>query len=70
MKKIPAISGRLDGLPASFGKRSRLAKLIDVDNTVAIGTNIIQPSTVDRDLGVLLHSEFSMKMNINKVTST
>ena len=55
---------------AWFGKRSRLAKLADVDSTVTVGTNVIQPAPVVRDLGVLLDSELSMKKHVNKVTST
>jgi len=53
-----------------FGKRSRVAKLIDVDTPVIVGVNITQPSTAVRDVGNLLDSELSMKQHINKATST
>jgi hypothetical protein len=55
---------------AWFGKKSHLAKLADMDNTVTVGVNTIQPTTVVRDLGVLLDSELSMKQHVSKVTST
>ena len=55
---------------AWFGKRSRLAKLADVDSSVTVGTSTIHSTTVVRDLGVLLDSELTMKKHVNKVTST
>jgi len=57
---------------AWFGIRSRLVKLADVDNTVTIGTNIIQSTTtVVRDLGVLLDAaELTVEKHVDKVTST
>jgi len=55
---------------AWFGKRSRLRRLADLDCTVTVGTSVIQPKDVVRDLGVMLDSELSMKQHIAKVTST
>jgi len=44
---------------AWFGKRSRLAMIADSDCTVTVGTNIIQPTTFVRNLGVLFDSELN-----------
>ena len=55
---------------AWFGKRSRLRRLADLDCTVTVGTSVIQPKDVVRDLGVMLDSELSMQQHIAKVTST
>ena len=55
---------------AWFGKRSRLRRLADLDCTVTVGTSVIKPKDVVRDLGVMLDSELSMKQHIAKVTST
>jgi len=41
---------------ASFGKRTRVVKLIDGENAVTVGTNIIQSSTAVSDLEVLAAS--------------
>jgi len=37
---------------ASFGKRSRLNKLVNMEQTVTIGASVIQPAAAVRDLGV------------------
>ena len=41
-----------------------------VDCTVTVGTSVIQPKDVMRDLEVMLDSELSMKQHIAKVIST
>jgi hypothetical protein len=69
------VSGRLqlnDGKTelAWFGKRSQIRRLADLDCTVTVGTSVIQPKDVVRDLGIMLDSELSMKQHIAKVTST
>ena len=43
--------------------------LSDVDSTVTVGTDNIQPSIVVRDLIVLLDSALSMKKHVAQVTS-
>ena len=55
---------------AWFGKRSRLNKLVDMEHTVTVGTSVIQPAAVVRDLGVLLDQELSMSQHIARVTSS
>jgi len=52
---------------AWFGKRSRLDSV--ATRSITIGSSIIQPSRVVRDLGVLFDSELGMKQHISKVTS-
>ena len=42
----------------------------DLQCTVTVGTSVIQPKDVVRDLGVMLDSELSMQQHIAKVTST
>ena len=54
---------------AWFGKRSALNKLAGIDCTLTVGTDIIAPSLVVRDLGVLLDAELTMKQHVNKVAS-
>jgi len=44
--------------------------LSDVDSTAAMEMNITQSSTVVHDLGVLLDSELTINMHVNKVTPT
>jgi len=44
---------------AWFGKRSRLNKLINMEQTVTVGASVIQPAAAVRDLGVLLDQELS-----------
>ena len=39
---------------AWFGKRSRLVQLASMKQTVTVGASVIHPSSVVRDLGVLL----------------
>jgi hypothetical protein len=55
---------------AWFGKRSRLNKLVNMEQTVTIGASVIQPAAVVRDLGVLLDQELSMTQHIARVTSS
>jgi Reverse transcriptase (RNA-dependent DNA polymerase) len=53
-----------------FGKRSRLNKLVDMDQTVTVGASVIQPAAVIRDLSVLLDQELIMTQHIARVTSS
>ena len=53
---------------AWFGKRSRLTKLANMEQTVTVGTSVIQPAAMVRDLGVLLDQELSMSQQITRVT--
>jgi hypothetical protein len=53
-----------------FGKRSRLNKLVNMEQTVTVGASVIQPPAVVRDLSVLLDQELSMTQHIAKVTSS
>ena len=53
-----------------FGSRSNLTKLSDVASSLTVGSATIQPSSVVRDLGVLLDEELSMKQHVNKVAAT
>jgi hypothetical protein len=39
-----------------FGKRSRLVQLASMEQTVTVGANVIQPSSVVRDLGCFTRS--------------
>jgi len=55
---------------AWFGKHSRLNKLVNMEQTVTVGTGVIQPAAAVRDLGVLLDQELSMTQHIAKVTSS
>jgi hypothetical protein len=40
-----------------------------VEKALQVGSDVIQPVNVIRDLGVLLDQEISMKQHINRVTS-
>ena len=55
---------------ARFDKRSRLNKLVDMEHTVTVGTSVIQPAAVVRDLSVLIDQELSMSQHIAGVTSS
>ena len=55
---------------AWFGKRSRLNKLASMEQTVTVGTSVIQPVAVVRDLGDLFDRELSMTQHIARVTSS
>jgi hypothetical protein len=54
---------------AWFGKRSRLNKLSNMEQSVTVGASVIHPSAVVRDLGILLDQELNMMQHIEKVTS-
>ena len=43
---------------------------MNTDLTLHVGSDVIKPISVVRDLGVLLDQELSMKQHISKVTST
>jgi hypothetical protein len=53
-----------------FGTAASLKKLKNANLTVRIGSDVIQPVNVVRDLGVLFDEELSMKQHISKVTSS
>jgi hypothetical protein len=53
-----------------FGTAASLKKLKNADLTIRVGSDIIQPVNVVRDLGVILDQELSMKQHISKVTSS
>jgi len=53
-----------------IGSRSNLGKLINVHQTVQVGSSRIQPSNVVLDLGVHLGNELSMKQNLAKMAAT
>lgn len=55
---------------AWFGKRSRLVQLANMKQTVTVGSSVIQPSAVVRDLGVLLDQDLGMTQHIARVTSS
>jgi len=48
---------------------TNLIKLANVDCSLSIGDVTVKPSTVVRDLGVLLDSELTLKQHISKVAS-
>ena len=53
-----------------FGTAASLRKIMNTDLTLHVGSDVIKPVSVVRDLGVLLDQELSMKQHISKVTST
>jgi len=55
---------------AWFGKRSRLNKLVNMEQTATVGASVIQPAAVVQDLGVILDQELGMTQHIAKVTSS
>jgi len=55
---------------AWYGKRSRLNKLINIEQTLTVGASVIQPAAAVPDLGVLLDQELNMTQHIAKVTSS
>jgi len=52
-----------------FGTKASLKKMENMDLALHVGNDVIKPTSVVRDLGVLLDSELSMKKHIAKVTS-
>ena len=53
-----------------FGSRASLKKISGQDRTLTVGDEIIHPSSVVRDLGVLLDSELTMKQHVAKVAAS
>jgi len=53
-----------------FGFRSSLSRLTPEDRTLKIGTTVVKPTEVVRDLGVLHDSELTMKRHVSKTVST
>jgi len=53
-----------------FGSKSSLAKLKAIDCSLPVGSEIVKPAPVVRDLGVLLDANLSMKQHISKVAAT
>ena len=52
-----------------IGSRANLKKIEDADLALHVGSDVIQPVSVVRVLGVLLDQELSMKQHVNKVAS-
>jgi len=52
------------------GSRSNLTKLSGADRSLTVSSTTIQPTSVVRDLGVLLDDELSMKQHVSKVAAT
>jgi len=52
-----------------FGSRSSLTKLQHINQSLQVGTNNIQPSSVVRDLGVYLDSKLSMKQHVARTAA-
>jgi hypothetical protein len=50
--------------------KTNLKKILDMDLAPRVGTDVIQPTKVVRDLGVLLDQELTTKQHISKVTRT
>jgi hypothetical protein len=53
-----------------FGSKSNLNKLSGCDLTVGIGTDVVSPKNVVRDLGVQLDEQLSMKQHVKFVART
>jgi len=52
---------------AWFGSHANLIKMANVDCSLSIDDVTVKPSTVVRDLGVLLDSELTLQQHISKV---
>jgi len=52
-----------------FGTKASLKKMENMDLALHVGNDVIKPTSVVRDLGVLLDSELSMKKHIAKIAS-
>ena len=52
-----------------FGSRASLHKAEDTDRALRVGSDVIQPVSSVRDLGVILDEELTMKKHISKMTS-
>jgi len=55
---------------AWFGSRANLNKISGSDLCLPVGSNVIKPKEVVRDLGVYLDSELSFKQHITKVANS
>jgi hypothetical protein len=53
-----------------FGTTGTLKKIRDSDLTLRVGSDVIEPANVLRDLGLLLDQELSMKHYVNKVATS
>ena len=53
-----------------FGSRANLAKISSRDCSVQVGSDVIKPSAVVRDLGVQLDSELTMKRHVAMVAAS
>jgi len=51
-----------------FGTAANLRKINSMDLVLHVGSDVIKPFNVVRDLGVSLDQELSMKQHINKMT--
>ena len=52
-----------------FGTTASLKKIEDTSPKLNVGSDVIKPINVVRDLGVLFDQELSMKQHINKITT-
>jgi len=52
-----------------FGSKANLAKLKSTDCTLPVGSEMIEPLTTIRNLGVLLDSNLTMKQHVNKLAA-
>jgi hypothetical protein len=53
-----------------FGSATNLGKISSADKDVHVGSDIISPSPVVRDLGVFFDSELNMKSHISRIVRT
>jgi len=53
-----------------FGPPSQLRQLSSVSSAITINRNIIKPSFVVRDLGILFDAELSMRQHVSRVSQT
>ena len=53
-----------------FGSRANIKKVKDRECSLQAGSDMIQPSTVVRNLGVLFDAELSMKQHVARVAAT
>ena len=53
-----------------FGTAANLKKMKSTDLALHVGSDVIKPVNMVRDLSVILDQELSMKQHINKVTSS
>jgi len=52
-----------------LGTRGRLQQLEGEDHSLTIGSETTQPSTVVRDLGVLIDSELTLQKHVSRLAS-